>query len=320
MNKVGADGKGESVWNGWFCSPPCATFADLADRRGDDARAAWCRERADALRAAAGGTRLGRRAGTGAPTSTTAPRSARRQNDECQIDSLAQSWAVISGAADPERARQAMAAVEQRLVRPDGRADPALHAARSTGGTSSRATSRATCPAFARTAASTRTPPPGWCWRRRCWARASGQWSCSTCSTRSATPPLPTEVERYKVEPYVVCADVYGAPPHTGRGGWTWYTGSAGWLYRVGLEAILGFRLRGDRLRARSVRPARLVRLRDHLPLPLGDLPHHCGEPRGLRSRGPKRDGRWSRGAGGRGRTGGRRRTAQGPDCARIVT
>ena len=58
----------------------------------------------------------------------------------------------------------------------------------------------------------------------------------------------PDRVERYKVEPYVVCADVYGAPPHTGRGGWTWYTGSASWLYRVGLEAILGFRLRGTRL------------------------------------------------------------------------
>ena len=57
---------------------------------------------------------------------------------------------------------------------------------------------------------------------------------------------------RYKVEPYVVAADVYGAPPHTGRGGWTWYTGSAAWLYRVGLEAILGFRLRGDRLHART--------------------------------------------------------------------
>ena len=59
----------------------------------------------------------------------------------------------------------------------------------------------------------------------------------------------PAEVEHYKVEPYVVCADVYGAPPHTGRGGWTWYTGSASWLYRVALEAILGFRLAGDTLR-----------------------------------------------------------------------
>ena len=70
-----------------------------------------------------------------------------------------------------------------------------------------------------------------------------------TCSTRSATPTTPAAVAHYKVEPYVVAADVYGAPPHTGRGGWTWYTGSASWLYRVGLEAILGFRLEGDTLR-----------------------------------------------------------------------
>ena len=69
--------------------------------------------------------------------------------------------------------------------------------------------------------------------------------SCSTCSTRSTTPATPKSTARYKVEPYVVAADVYGRPPHTGRGGWTWYTGSASWLYRVGLEAILGFRLRG---------------------------------------------------------------------------
>ena len=92
-------------------------FAGLAEQRGDAARAAWCREQADSAARGPGGTRLGRRAGTAAPTSTTARRSARRTNDECQIDSIAQSWAVISGGGDPARARQAMAAVEERLVR-----------------------------------------------------------------------------------------------------------------------------------------------------------------------------------------------------------
>ena len=75
-----------------------------------------------------------------------------------------------------------------------------------------------------------------------------------------------TGVHRYKVEPYVVCADVYSMPPHVGRGGWTWYTGSAGWMYRVALECILGFRLQGNNLVHRPVHPARLARLRNHIP------------------------------------------------------
>ena len=78
-------------------------------------------------------------------------------------------------------------------------------------------------------------------------------------------------VHRYKVEPYVVAADVYAEPPHVGRGGWTWYTGSAGWMYRAGVEWILGFRLRGTTLLTRSLHPARLARLRDRAPLPLRD-------------------------------------------------
>ena len=89
----------------------------------------------------------------------------------------------------------------------------------------------------------------------------------------------PAEVQHYKVEPYVVCADVYGAPPHTGRGGWTWYTGSAGWLYRVALEAILGFRLAGDTLRVEPCVPRRLAGIRGHLPPRVRDLPDPGGEP-----------------------------------------
>ena len=77
---------------------------------------------------------------------------------------------------------------------------------------------------------------------------------------------------RYKVEPYVMAADVYAEPPHVGRGGWTWYTGSAGWMYQAGVEWILGFRLRGTTLRARSVHPPGLAGLRDRLPLPLGEV------------------------------------------------
>ena len=128
----------------------------------------------------------------------------------------------------------------------------------------------------------------------------------------------PDGVERYKVEPYVVAADVYGAPPHTGRGGWTWYTGSASWLYRVALEAILGFRLRGDRLQLRAVRPAGLAGLRDHLPLPVRDLPRPRGEPGRHRPRRPSRHGGRSAGARRARSAAGRRANARRPGDARL--
>ena len=148
-----------------------------------------------------------------------------------------------------------MAAVEERLVRDADRLILLFDPPFDRGAAGARLHQGIRARASARTAASTRMPRPGWCWRPRCWGRANGRWSCSTCSTRSITRRLPRRVARYKVEPYVVAADVYGAPPHTGRGGWTWYTGSAGWLYRVGLEAILGFRLRGSRLQVEPCVP-----------------------------------------------------------------
>ena len=294
MNKVGAEGKGESVWNGWFMLATLREFAGLAAQRGDATRATWCRERADSAARGPGGTRVGRRAGTAAPTSTTALRSARRTNDECQIDSIAQSWAVISGGGDPARARQAMAAVEERLVRDAdglillftppfdrGRLEPGyikgyVPGIRENGG---QYTHAATWVVLA-----TALLGQG--------QRAAELFDLLNPVRHAASPE---GVARYKVEPYVVCADVYGAPPHTGRGGWTWYTGSASWLYRVGLEAILGFPPAGRPAGARSLRPARLARLRDHLPPRLGHLPHRCRERRGRRPRGPKRDGRWAR-------------------------
>ena len=246
MNKVGAEGKGESVWNGWFMFTTLREFAGLAERRGDDARAAWCRERADALRAALdehawdGGWYRRAYFDDGTPLGSAT-------NDECQIDSIAQSWAVISGGGDPERARQAMAAVEERLVRDadglillftppfdSGRLEPGyikgyVPGVRENGG---QYTHAATWVVLA-----TALLGQG--------QRAAELFDLLNPVRHAASPD---GVDRYKVEPYVVCADVYGAPPHTGRGGWTWYTGSASWLYRVGLEAILGLRLRGTRL------------------------------------------------------------------------
>ena len=247
MNKVGARGQGESVWNGWFFVTVLNAFAEVADRRADEAQAARCRDRAEALRAAleahAWDGAWYRRAyfDDGTPLGSA-------QNDECQIDAIPQAWAVISGCADPDRARLALAAVEQRLVRTDGKLiqlfDPAFDKGtlqpgyikgyvpgiRENGG---QYTHAATWVVLA-TALQGRGD------------RALELWNLLNPVGHATTP---AEVERYKVEPYVVCADIYGAPPHTGRGGWTWYTGSAGWLYRVALEAILGIRPAGNTLR-----------------------------------------------------------------------
>jgi cellobiose phosphorylase len=247
MNRVGAAGQGESVWNGWFMLATLLEFAALAEQRSDAARAAWCRERAEALRRAleeqAWDGSWYRRAyfDDGTPLGSA-------QNDECQIDSIAQSWAVISGVGDPERARQAMAAVEDHLVRDAdqmillftppfdrGPLEPGyikgyVPGIRENGG---QYTHAATWVVLA-----TALLGQG--------ERALELFALLNPVCHAASPE---GVARYKVEPYVVAADVYGAPPHTGRGGWTWYTGSASWLYRVGLEAILGFRRRGERLK-----------------------------------------------------------------------
>ena len=141
------------------------------------------------------------------------------------------------------RAR-AMAAVERELIRPQDRWRCCSRRP-STRRRSIRATSRAIRPASARTAASTRMPRCGRSWPLPHSAKATRQPRCSPCSTPSTTPRTRSDVHRYKVEPYVVAADVYAAAPHVGRGGWTWYTGSAGWMQRAGIESILGLRIEG---------------------------------------------------------------------------
>jgi cellobiose phosphorylase len=247
MNKVGSEGKGESVWNGWFFVTVLKAFAGLARGRGDESRAGWCEERAEALRAALEANAWDgawyRRAyfDDGTPLGSS-------QNDECQIDAIPQAWAVISGAAEPGRAQRAMDAVRERLVRSADKViqlfDPpfdkgSLHPGyikgyvpgiRENGG---QYTHAATWVVLA-----TALQGDG--------DRALELWNLINPVYHATTP---ADAQHYKVEPYVVCADVYGAPPHTGRGGWTWYTGSASWLYRVALEAILGFRLQGNRLK-----------------------------------------------------------------------
>jgi cyclic beta-1,2-glucan synthetase len=247
MNRVGAAGRGESVWLGWFLIATLRQFAPLADSRGDAAKSAAWREHATALQQA-----IEREAWDGAWyrrgyfDDGTALGSV--SNPECRIDSISQSWGVISGAAQAERAQRAMSAVDAELVsRTDGLV-------------------RLLTPPFDRSDPDPgyiRAYPPGLrenggqythaaLWTALAFAhlgdgdRAGELWSMINPINHASTRET---AHRYKVEPYVVCADVYSAPAHVGRGGWTWYTGSASWMYRTAIEGILGIHLRGAVLR-----------------------------------------------------------------------
>jgi cyclic beta-1,2-glucan synthetase len=254
MNRVGAGGRGESVWLAWFQFDCLRRFAKLAEKRGDAERAATWRDRAEQLRKAAeehawdGGWYRRAYFDDGTPLGSAS-------NDECRIDSLTQSWAVISGAADPDRARKGMAAVMEKLVRrPDrlillldppfdkGKLDPGyikgyLPGVRENGGQYTHAA----------------------VWVVQA-AALLGRGTEAFELFDLLNPIRHTEDSKraalYRVEPYVIAADVYGVPPHTGRGGWTWYTGSAAWYYRVALETILGFQKEGPRLSMAPCIPA----------------------------------------------------------------
>ena len=246
MNRVGHEGKGESVWLGWFLHATLTDFARVATARGEHERATRWREHVAALKAAlereAWDGDWYRRAffDDGTPLGSAS-------NVECRIDSIAQSWGVISGAADPERGARAMAAVEEHLVRrQDGLVllftppferslpDPGyikgyLPGVRENGGQYTHGAIWAVL-AFA--------------------ALGEGDKAAELFSILNPINHGRTRsgIHRYKVEPYVMAADVYAEPPHVGRGGWTWYTGSAGWMYRAAVESILGLRLRGTTL------------------------------------------------------------------------
>lgn len=245
MNRVGNSGKGESVWLGWFLYATLEGFADFCDLRADVQYAARCRRHMSDLKAALENAWDGdwyRRAyfDDGTPLGSA-------QNDDCRIDSIAQSWGVISGAADEHRSARAMAAVEQYLVRrgdgivllleppfDHGAQDPGyikgyVPGVRENGGQYTH----------------------GAIWALIAYAmlgdgdRAGELFTLLNPINHSSTR---AGLHRYRIEPYVAAGDVYAVPPHTGRGGWSWYTGSAAWMYRAGLESILGFQLRGDRL------------------------------------------------------------------------
>lgn len=251
MNRVGIEGKGESVWLGWFLYDTLTRFAPIATLMGDADSAADWKGQAERLKVALEESAWDgdwyRRAyyDGGAPMGS-------RESLECQIDSISQSWAVLSGAADPERARQALASVRRRLVRDEDRLILLLE------------------PPFDKTPHDPgyiKGYPPGIRENGGQYTHAATWLACAYAALGDGTQaealyrllnPIhqadsAEKAERYRGEPYVVAADVYSVPPHVGRAGWTWYTGSAAWLHRLGLEYILGLSRRHDRL---AVRPA----------------------------------------------------------------
>ena len=254
MNRVGEGGKGESVWLGWFLHAALSAFIPIAAARGETARAAAWTAHAGALSGALdreGWDGEWYRRGyydDGTPLGSAT-------SEECRIDSIAQSWAAISAAADPARAVQAMAALDRLLVHRGDRLAPLF------------------TPPFDKTALDPgyiKGYPPGIrenggqythaaAWSIMGFAalgqgdKAAELFSLINPINHTATR---AGVLRYKVEPYVVAADVYSVAPHVGRGGWTWYTGSAGWLYRAGVESILGLVVKGDALQLDPCIPA----------------------------------------------------------------
>ncbi len=254
MNLVGHEGRGESVWLGFFLHEILRRFAPIAHAHGDQAFAQLCETEAATLRerlaADAWDGNWYRRAwfDDGTPLGSA-------QNEQCRIDSIAQSWSVLSGAGEPQRCTSAMNALDAHLVRRDARLvqllDPPFDhpdpnpgyiagyvpGVRENGGQYTHAAIWAAM-AFAEQGDA-----------RRAW-----ELFRLICPVNHGTTP--EQVAIYRVEPYVIAADVYAVAPHVGRGGWSWYTGSAGWMYRLIVESLLGLRIDGgERLRLEPVIP-----------------------------------------------------------------
>ena len=253
MNMVGIHGRGESVWLAFFLYDVLVRFQSIAKGCNDTAFAAACESSAAELKSNidmnAWDGDWYRRAyfddGTPLGSST---------NDECSIDSISQSWSVISDGGDPQRSRQAMQAVNQHLVNRDkgllqlldppfdkSELDPGyikgyVPGVRENGGQYTHAAIWMVM-AFAKLGDAART------------------WELLSLINPINHGRTLNEINTYKVEPYVMAADVYGVHPHTGRGGWTWYTGSAGWMYQLILSSVLGFRREGDKLWLAPVTP-----------------------------------------------------------------
>ncbi len=263
MDEVGAQGRGESVWLGWFLASLLLPFARFAASRGETQQANAYRDHAARLKDALEGTWDGewyRRAyfDGGTPLGSA-------QNAECRIDSIAQTWSVISDLGDPERSRQAMASVDKWLIDREYRLilllTPPFHEAEPN-------------PGYIKGYVPGVRENGGQYTHAALWvvlAQALLRRGDVAHELLSFINPIhrasdPGGVERYRVEPYAVAADIYSAPAHVGRGGWTWYTGAAGWMYRVTIESRSGYQARRRVASHRAVRARRMARLHRDIP------------------------------------------------------
>jgi cellobiose phosphorylase len=254
MNLVGKHGKGESVWLGFFLYEVLLQFAKIANKQGDIKIVERCKNEALLLRKNIelngwdGEWYMRAYFDDGSPLGSF-------NNQECKIDSIVQSWSVLSGAGDKQRSPMGMNALNKHLVRRDHKLiqllDPPFDKSdlnpgyikgyvpgvRENGGQYTHAAIWAVM-AFA------------------ALGDSRNAWELMTLINPVNHSKTPEEVDIYKVEPYVVTADVYALTPHTGRGGWSWYTGSAGWMYRLIMESLLGLRLETDKLYIKPCLPA----------------------------------------------------------------
>ncbi|MEO5952526.1 MAG: glycosyl transferase family 36, partial [Chloroflexia bacterium] len=246
MNRVGIGGKGESVWVGWFLYATLKSFVPLCEARNDKEIATHFRVDMDRLQAALEKTAWDGEWYLRAFYDSGEPLGSAR-SQEAQIDSIAQSWGIISGAADKSRAERAMRSVDERLVLEQekmillftppfdktplnpGYIKGYIPGVRENGG---QYTHGAIWTALARVL----------------MGDGDGAYRLFEMLNPINHAITPEMVEQYKTEPYVIAADIYAHPQHIGRGGWTWYTGSASWFYRLGVEYILGLKLHGDYL------------------------------------------------------------------------
>ena len=246
MDKVGSKGKGESVWLGFFLYDVMTQFGEIAKQRDDHKFVLRCRQEAAKLQKNIehhgwdGGWYRRAYFDDGTPLGSAS-------NAECKIDSISQSWSVLSGAGNPLRSFNAMQALDQHLVRRDAALIQLLNppfdqsdqnpgyirgyvpGVRENGGQYTHAA----------------------IWAAMAFAKlgdAQRAWELFNMINPVNHGATALQIATYKVEPYVIAADVYGVAPHVGRGGWTWYTGSSGWMYRLIIDSLLGLTLNGDRL------------------------------------------------------------------------
>jgi cellobiose phosphorylase len=246
MNMVGNKGKGESVWLGFFLFEVLNKFIKISQIRNDSEFIAICKNEAEKIQhnveLNAWDGKWYRRAyfDNGQPLGSST-------NEECQIDSISQSWSVLSGAGSPDRSKMAMDSLDKRLVRHEyslvqlldppfdksdlnpGYIKGYVPGVRENGGQYTHAA----------------------VWAAMAFSKLKDKnkaWEILQMINPINHARTPEEVEIYKVEPYVIAADVYALSPHIGRGGWTWYTGSAGWMYRLIVESLFGLRLEMNKL------------------------------------------------------------------------